>query len=93
MDEGVLVQLDEEEEHLELENLGGHRLDDFAYDDDDSEGDEDLMNEGSFLLSDTRRFAANRRRETAMSLSDMESGDESAAGGGARNNRRRPDLR
>ena len=42
-----------------------------------------------------RRFA-NRRvgRETAMSLSDMESGDENAAGGGgARNNRRRADLR
>ena len=56
MDEGVLVQLDdEEEEHLELENLGGggHRLDDYAYDDEDSE-DEELMNEGSFLLSDTR---------------------------------------
>ena len=57
MDEGVLVQLDdEEEEHIELEQLAGvgHRLDDFAYDDDDSE-DEELMNEGSFLLSDTRR--------------------------------------
>ena len=90
MDEGVLVQLDEEEEHLELENLGGHRLDDFAYDDDDSE-DEELMNEGSFLLAETRR---NLRGGERFMLSSPDSEEPELGGGGVRNSARgRPDLR
>ena len=56
--------------------------------------DEELMNEGSFLLSEARRFG-NRGRET-MTMADIESSDENAVDGssvGARNNRRRSDIR
>ena len=84
MEDGVLVQL-EEAEQLELEHLGGGDRNVLDYDYDETEDDdEELMNEGSFLLT-------NRRRET---MSDIEGSDDNAVGGvGARNNRRRPDLR